>query len=281
MKRFISRVIWIVIFLGGLFTYDGVKDTSDSKKKPVDFATMKEADIKAGTIVEGDLEYNYGAFEESYRTTYGIKTGDSDYTYLIPIGEKYMGLKTQTTEQQATLEQQANSTIDLYLGNSSVQPAVFHFKGRIVALTGEDQGYMKDYLVSMGYQENTVNQYMVNYCIECVDFSGGIEELTIGLLLLVVGIVVLLAPWVEEHRRQKRTKAAYESLQPATSNYAERRDPFESDPTDQNIYNDSTSLKINTYSENTETIGDSAENQDDGGSENKPTTGLRLKLKDD
>lgn len=281
MKRFTSRAIWIAIFLGALFLYDGVSDTIDSQKTPANFNELKEADIYTGMIVEGDLACNYGAFEEEYRTTYGIKTGDSNYTYLIPIGEKFMGLKNQTTEQQNALDSQANSTIDLLLGDSSVQPSVFHFKGRVVALTSEDQGYMKDYLISMGYTEATVNQYMFNYCIECVDFSGGMGEIAIGLLLLVVGLVVLIAPWVEEQRKQKRMKEAHAALERTSSNYTERKDPFYHETVEQDSYNEDAPLKMNTYSESMESTGMNSANMEENHLEQESKTGLSLKLKDE
>lgn len=281
MKRSISRIIWIAIILGGLFLYDGVTDTIDSRKTPVNFNELKETDIQKGMIVEGDLLCNYGCFEEEYRTTYGIKTGDSNYTYLIPIGEKYMGLKNQTTEQQNALDSQADSTINMLIGESSVQPAVFHFKGRIVAMNSEDQGYMKDYLISMGYTEATVNQYMLNYRIECVDFGGGMGEIAIGLLLLVVGLVVLLAPWVEEQRKQKRVKEAHAALERTTSSYTERKDPFYQDAVEQDSYNESVPLKMNMQRGNAASEKLDSEEFAEEQSENESTTGLRLKLKDD
>lgn len=277
MERFTARITWICIVLGLILLVDGVSDTIDSKKEPTDFNSMKVSDIQEGMIVEGDISYNYGPFEEEYRTTYGIKTGESDYTYLIPIGDnQFMGLKNQTDEQQVALDEQANKTIDKLLGYSSSQPESFHFKGRITALDSQDKGFMKDYLISMGYNETTVEQCMVGYTIECVDFKGGMGEAGIGFALLVIGVGIIITPWLEQKKRERLLYTDEPVTIPVTNQYINNSDTFSSN-TNTNL---DTPLKMkneNTYK--AEPILDS--NDTEISQEERPKSGLSLRLKDE
>lgn len=230
MERFTSRLMWIFFILGFIFIFNGAKDAIDSQKTPSDFNSMKETDIQNDMIVEGDIPYNFGAFEEEYRTTYGIKTGDSDYTYLIPIGEKkYMGIKNQTNEQQVVLDNQADQTIDLMLGDSAVEPTSFHFKGRITTMDSQDKGYMRNYLLDMGYTESEVDGYILGYRIECVDFNSGMGELGIGVVLFAIGLAILITPWLERKRKERLLYTNDTATYPVINRYNEDVDTYSSE----------------------------------------------------
>jgi len=218
MNRFISRVMWVIIILGGIFFYEGVTSVVDSKKTPVDFNSLKESDLQSNMIVEGYINYNFGSFEEEYRTTYGIKTGDSIYNYLIPIGDgKYMGLKNDTEEQRQVLDKQMNDTFNS-LNGSKVTPQTFYFKGRVKALTAQEVGFMRDYIISMGYTQSQAEQYMCKYYIECADFGGGMIKTVIGAVMLVIGLACLIGPSVAEAREQKRKQSMFNNLEAQSTN---------------------------------------------------------------
>lgn len=233
MSRFISRVMWVLVIIGGIFFYEGATSVADSKKTPVDFNSLKESDLQVNMIVEGYIEFNFGSFEEEYRTTYGIKTGDSIYNYLIPLGDsKYMGLKNDTEEQRVALDQQMNDTFDV-LNGLSVTPQAFYFKGRVKALTEQEIGFMRDYIVSMGYTQSEAEKYMCKYYIECADFNGGMMKALIGALMLVVGLAGVIGPSVMESREQKRKQELLNNLPAQSANtYSSSvvRDPFVPEP---------------------------------------------------
>ena len=86
MSRFKTRLVITLIMLGAVMIFMGSSDVIDSRKTPTDFAAMSSEGMKVGEIVGGDLTSNLGTFEEMYHTTYGIKTGSSDYVYLVPVG---------------------------------------------------------------------------------------------------------------------------------------------------------------------------------------------------
>ena len=95
MKQiFNSRLLklFIVLIVGGaIFFVLGLLDFIDSNKTPIDYNTMTEDQVQKGAIVEGDIYYNYGPFEQIDTKENGRTTGTS-YRYVIPVGEEgYVG----------------------------------------------------------------------------------------------------------------------------------------------------------------------------------------------
>lgn len=203
MERFKSRVLWVIVLIGVFLFVDGINNMIDSKKTPIDFATMTEADFKNGVIVEGDIDYNFGAFEEEYRTTYGIKTGESDYVYMVPFQDnKFIGVKSFTSEQQEQLDLQTDQTYNVVAGTSSDNPSPVHFKGRIATMGTEEKGYLKDYMISMGYTQSEIDNSMLGYRIELVSFSGGLGMIALGGGLILIGLIVVIVPMIQNKRKQ-------------------------------------------------------------------------------
>ena len=96
MKQiFNSRLLklFIVLIVGGaIFFVLGLLDFIDSNKTPIDYNTMTEDQVQKGAIVEGDIYYNYGPFEQIDTKENGRTTGTS-YRYVIPVGEEgYVGI---------------------------------------------------------------------------------------------------------------------------------------------------------------------------------------------
>ena len=195
MNRIKGRLLVALIILGVVFVWTGMSDVVDSKKTPTDFASIDGNAMHVGDIVEGDLAGNLGAFEEMYHTTYGIKTGSSDYVYLVPVGSKYIGLKSITKEQVAELDAQANETVDYILGNSKIEPRTVHFKGKVTQMGNDEQYYAKDYMKQMGLNDSEISQTLSNYMIVSVDFDHGMMFVGIG-ALCIVGALLLLVPQI-------------------------------------------------------------------------------------
>ncbi|MCM1494888.1 MAG: hypothetical protein NC089_03725 [Bacteroides sp.] len=187
-----SLMIFSFIF-GAVFVYMSLGDGIRSNKTPVDFNTLTPESLESGLIVEGELPCNYGAFMEEYTTNYGIKTGSSTYTYLIPIGDsQFMAVKPHGDELGTSLEQQAEATLTYLLNGSSAQPNSVHIKGQIKALNNESLGYMRDYLVSMGYSQSQASAYSCAYYINCESYDRWWIGLIIGLAFIALSIGLLL-----------------------------------------------------------------------------------------
>ncbi len=273
MSRFVSRVMWIFVVLGAIFLYEGINNASNSRKTPVDFNSLQVSDLKENMIVEGYIDKNYGYFEEEYRTTYGIKTGDSIYNYLITIGNQYMGLKNHTEEQRVALDQQMNDTIDS-LNGKGVGPDKFYFKGQIKTLSNQEVGFMKEYLAYMGYTESEANKLMCKYYVQCVDFEGGMMQIAIGALLLVVGLGGVFLPMIQEWRVEKRKQTMMNNVS-APRTVRTYSDPFASEPVDSMSVSSNEDIwnPAPTYSEQNTFANDGNDNSDDSSK-----TGLRLKM---
>ena len=197
MRTFLSRIAWMIIILGVIIGYMGVSDCYHNSKTPIDYDTVKESDIKKGMIIEGDLYGNLGAFQESYTTTNGVKTGSSKYSYMIPIGDKqYMGLENNTSTMQRELENQADMTYDYLAGNSTTEPTVVHLK-----MSSETKGYMKSYMTDFGFSQSEVDEYLLDYYIQCETYDGWLTELVIALVLLLIGGAILLVPILAARRQ--------------------------------------------------------------------------------
>ncbi len=202
MKSFLSRVAWVIIFFGLILGYMGVSDCYHNSKTPMDYDALKESDIQNGVIIEGDLHANMGAFQESYTTTNGVKSGKSKYSYVIPIGEKrYMGLENNTDAMYTSLEQQAQMTYSYLLGESATEPVTVHFKGRVKKMSNETMGYFKSYMLDFGFEQSEVDSYLLNYYIQCENYDSWQTELMIGVILLVIGGAMLILPLLVIRRK--------------------------------------------------------------------------------
>lgn len=60
-----------------------MRDFDASTKTPVDYASVDVWQLKKGMFVEGDIPYNFGAFEEQYLTVNGVKTSSTGHIYMI------------------------------------------------------------------------------------------------------------------------------------------------------------------------------------------------------
>lgn len=195
MKSFLSRVAWVIIFFGLILGYMGVSDCYHNSKTPMDYDALKGSDIQKGMIIEGDLLANMGAFQESYTTTNGVKSGKSKYSYVIPIGDKqYMGLENNTDAMHTSLEQQAQMTYSYLLGESATEPVTVHFKGRVKKMSSETMGYFKSYMIDFGFEQSEVDSYLLDYYIQCENYDGWQKELMIALILLVIGGAIFMIP---------------------------------------------------------------------------------------
>lgn len=204
MKTFLKRIASVIIILGVVILYVGISDCYHAGKTPAEYDTVKAADIQKGMIIEGDLYMNLGAFQESYTTKNGVKTGSSKYSYMIPIGEEeYMGLENNTSAVESELEKQADMTYAYLSGESATEPTAVHFKGRVMEMDSETKGYLKDYMIDLGFTETEINDSLIGYYIKCENYDSWLTELGIGFVLLLIGGSIILIPFFAA-RKQNR-----------------------------------------------------------------------------
>ncbi|MDO5155407.1 MAG: hypothetical protein Q4D51_05530 [Eubacteriales bacterium] len=264
MKRFIWVVFCGFMLAGFTFTQEGLNAISVSKEVPNSYENvLKTGFMNQGDIVEGDLNNNFGAFEEEYHTTYGFKTGESDYTYVVEFNNKYIGVKATTKDFIQKMEEQANQTIDFVTKKSSVAPGIVHFKGRIVSMGNDEIEHERAYLVSMGYSEQQAKQLIYPFMIECADFADGKNSLGIGIACFVLALLIVI-PTVKSfiegtlfNVRNKKipindgavTKEVYDTEQfsmsemsgPKLNPFDEARDEYYANNKDEDSKNDSDS----------------------------------------
>lgn len=209
----------------------------DSKAVAENYENITPTTIHAGMIVEGDLIYNLGIFEETYIKVFGIKAGGSDYLFLVPIGSQYMGFQSRTKEMTSALDIQTDETINALQGGKT-QPSKVHFKGRIVQMSSDDTFYAKDYFMSAGYSETEASNLICNFIIQPVDYNDGVKFVGFGVLCLLIAIFMVAKPLRESLAKRSVRQSLEGQLNRQSVNYLYsddepkqapeiRRDPFE------------------------------------------------------
>ncbi len=202
MNGRVKRLFGVLFVVGVILICTGATDTARGHKTPVDFAVLKAEEVKKNLIVEGDLYVNLGPFAENYTTRNGVKTGNSRYTYLIPVGDaEYMGFLNNTVDMQDQLDTQTADSFDYMSGGG--MPSAVHFKGRVIGMDSETKGYMHDYMADMGFTEDEIAKTALSYYIQCEDYSSGPTMLIIGLILAFISAAVVLVPIISAYRQPK------------------------------------------------------------------------------
>ncbi len=200
----LTRLIMVLIGVGAVLIVMGSRDFIYSRKTPENYNSMLEADFQKGQLIEGEAYANLGAFEENYTTRNGVKTGESQYNYLIPVGEKqYMGLLNFTTTQKQELETQADATFAYWNGETTEEPATVHFKGVVKKMDEETKGYMRSYMLDIGFTQSEVDELILPYYIKCDNYDGWLWQLVTGLVCLVIGIAILVIPMLAANRKKE------------------------------------------------------------------------------
>lgn len=190
----LSRIKWTALVLGIFFLGFGGFSLFKSNQTPIDYYDLTKANVKPGLMVEGDIYCNFGVYEESYSTSYGIKDKSSEvWYYVIPCGEEeYMGLAVSANELGTALDKQTEQSYDYMDGTTNVNPDLVHIKGAVTKMDNEDMGYFKEFLASGGYSDSEIEQLMVPYYITDGSYSQATTFLIIGVVGLAVGIVLIL-----------------------------------------------------------------------------------------
>lgn len=178
-------------------------DVIDSFKTPVNYNFMTAADVKDGTVVEGNLLYNFGFYEEQYMTgRFGNRTGSSSYWYLIPLiggeEEAYMGFYTGNKDLISTLDRQSEETYSMF--DTNVEPTPIHFKGKIVKMDSEDETYFRDGLLEFGLTLEEAQEYGIKSYIKVIFYDNLWVPLIIGIVAFLLGAAILVIMFIRKRQ---------------------------------------------------------------------------------
>lgn len=273
------RFLFTFGIFGAVFAYLGGSDLIDSRKPRYDINELMEADFKSGMIVEGELYSNLGAFEESYTTTNGIKTGSSKYCYMIPVGEKkYAGYQAVYSTDIANLDTQADETYSLLVGESTKEPQSVHILGKVTKMSQKTRGFLRSYMLDLGFTEQEVDSYILDYYIEQNNFSNALDFFLIGIVMLAIVIFIVVITYVKS---KKEEQIVMTSEYTAGSNMGEMTNSaFSAVSMNEPEWQSEESFGSEENSDIENNTNDYSKGLGEGMME-QPKSGLRLKLKDD
>ncbi len=178
------------LVIGVILTVMAAGTIIDSAATPVDFNNLKAQDVKAGMIVEGDLEYNYGSYVELTTKKDNAPEKTAGYYYLIDVGEEsLMGLYTPVGTLSRQLDDQSEAFWDIMNGESEDMPETIHFKGKIKSMTDEDVDLFKDELERLGFTSEEIEQYSVFLYVDAAEIKPQTVLLVIGIVVSLLGLL--------------------------------------------------------------------------------------------
>ncbi len=220
-------IIFVLIVIGVLEIHDAMMDFDASKKTPVEYSSVDAWQLENGMFVEGDIPYNYGAFEERDSNIIIGKRSwrrkvKYTYTYMIPIDGMYMGLQTKNGDKEVLLDAQAVSTFNKLSGITNAQPERIHFVGKVSKMSNKEIQLAKEYLMNKGVSESDVTNMLRPYkFVKWDDFynseSNAHKELKNGSVCILIALVLLLFPvlidWIKSRKNEKNKQMYFAKLE--------------------------------------------------------------------
>ena len=100
---------------------------------PQAYSTLTAADLKPGTLVEGDIPLNYGKLVKGTDPKDNSKT--VGYYYLILDSQnRFLGLYTPSNDLNYMLTRQTEQSYDYFNNKTSSLPESVHFKGVVTEM---------------------------------------------------------------------------------------------------------------------------------------------------
>ncbi len=169
--------------VGGLLFLFGSYDYYKYKNSAKNINELSINELESGMIVEGDIEYNLGAYAER-------AAGSIEHIfYLIPINNNgYISFHAKFDDINVSLDKQFNEYIAYLQGGNSPQTIV-HIKGKVKKLTDSDEKkYMKDYLGDSEYKDSCIFNYYID------DFDEKVSKVisAFGRIIFFVGVFIII-----------------------------------------------------------------------------------------
>lgn len=181
----------VVLVMGIVLIVISFGEMADYSKKGADFSTLTISDIREGMMIEGDLPYNYGSYEQIKKEK--EKDGFGFY-YLIPVGDdSTIGLYTAVDDLIAELDAQSDAYDSAEYLEDLENIAPVHFKGKVTVMDSEDKEYYRQALTDgFGLDDDYISEHCPYLYIKCIDTSGHPIILVVGIVCTVVGAVLFL-----------------------------------------------------------------------------------------
>ncbi len=193
-RNLVFRIKWALVIMGVVLLAAGIYYFVMAHKTPYDINLIDDSEIKAGMLVEGDIYGNYGAYEETYTTRYGVKeSSTASWYYVIPVAnESFMGLSVNAKQYGNQFELQSEQTYDYLTEATDQRPMIIHVKGKISKMDKKDQELYNEYLADIGFTNSEISQYCLPLYIKNQSFEGYLALLLSGAGCLIVGILLIV-----------------------------------------------------------------------------------------
>ncbi len=167
----------------------------NNTQTPVQLETLTKANIKTGMLVEGDIYYNYGAYESFYKEDkYGKKeTVGEYYLFQLDTDATFLGYYSTYDSRMDEFTAQADAFYDYLMDESAPMPDPIHVKGYLKDMDSEDKSIYKQYLTqSFDITAAEIDEYSVYMYIESLDDSVMVPVfLGFGVVLMIAGGLIL------------------------------------------------------------------------------------------
>lgn len=188
MEAIVEKLKWGLSIFGVVMLALGIFGAVKSHETPVAYETLKVSDLKEGKMVEGDLPFNFGVYEEKYTTHYGIEDKSTKlWYYIIPIEEKYMGIAVNMNKDGARYDRQTNSTMEYIFDENAPEPASIHMKGVLSKMTDQEKGFFKEALIDGGFSASEADSINTGFYIKSDAYSDYIFNIILGAVCSLLG----------------------------------------------------------------------------------------------
>ncbi len=144
-------------------------------------------------IASSEIDMVYDCFAE-----YESSSGEVSVYYVIPYGETgFIGVCVKE-EKADRMDDICEATWEYLLENTRLPDETVSVKGNIRPMDGDELYYYKDWFHAMGYSDEEMEEYAVNYVLVDGMYANGIGPVRLylmtagSLILLIWGVVYLL-----------------------------------------------------------------------------------------
>lgn len=144
-------------------------------------------------IAYSEINAVYDCFAE-----YETSNGEIFDYYVIPYGEEGFIAVCVGESKIEQMDSICDDTWEVILGNSESLDKTVSVKGNVRVMDGDELYYYKDLLRTLGYSDDEMAEYAINYVLEDGMFANSISPLrlyvmtAISLVLIVVAIFLLI-----------------------------------------------------------------------------------------
>lgn len=202
LQNLLSRLKWGLTVCGIILLGAGIYTMVMVSKTPYDLNALNDDEFKSGMIVEGDITFNLGAYEESVTTRNGIQQKSSAiWYYIVPVGdESYIGVAVKANERGAEFDKQTDQTYAWLNEETDEYPITLHVKGKLAKMDSQDKALYKEAFKQLGYSDSEFEAYGIPLYIGTNDFAGWLPLVLGGAALFAVGIVLIVVTSLRKRR---------------------------------------------------------------------------------